>query len=94
MGLELGQKVYLIYSYSITVDTVYAIGKDTFIRNGFDDSTILPVAWFFDDYEKRWFTDLEKAKKHLLNRFKHDAPYDTFKIVKVEDKYYEVQYAS
>lgn len=49
---------------------------------------------FFDDYEKRWFTDLEKAKKHLLNRFKHDAPYDTFKIVKVEDKYYEVQYAS
>lgn len=47
MGLELGQKVYLIYGYSITVDTVYAIGKDTFIRNGFDDSTILPVAWFF-----------------------------------------------
>lgn len=94
MGLELSQEVYLIHYNSITVETVFAIGKDSFIRSGFDDSTVLSVEWYFDDYEKKWFTDLEKAKKYLLNIFNHDAPEDDFKIVKVEEGYYEVQYAS
>ena len=67
MGLELEQKVYLIHYNSITVETVYAIGKDAFIRSGFDDASYLPNEYFFDEYEKRWFTDLEKAKKYLLN---------------------------
>lgn len=94
MGLELSQEVYLIHYNSITVETVYAIGKDAFIRSGFDDSTVLSAEWYFDDHDKKWFTNLEKAKEYLLNVFKHDSPEDEFKIVKVDDSYYEVQYAS
>lgn len=32
MGLELGQEVYLIHYNSITVETVYAIGNESFYQ--------------------------------------------------------------
>lgn len=63
----IGQKVWLIYEDCIFVDTVYCLGKDTFIILSFNRNTKNDFwEWRYKDFGKRWFTDFASAKKELL----------------------------
>lgn len=92
MGLkpELGQTVYLIYRTSITVEIVYALGEKSFIRSGFDDASYLPNEYFFDKCGVRWFTELDKAKEFLINKFKDEPGEKRF--IQDHTDYYELEF--
>lgn len=68
MKLEIGTKVYCIYGDGILVDKAAFIGNVSFIIDSFGSATFDDSwEWFYEDYEEKWFTDLEKAKEKLLS---------------------------
>lgn len=71
MQPKLGQKVYFIYGTQIIKDTVGYLGKDSFVVNSIHDTCTErdSLIWDFEDYDVEWFTNLNKAKAALKNRF-------------------------
>lgn len=91
MKPKLGRKVYCIYDDGIFVDAVGYIGKNSFIVESVLDCTSEDSwEWFYDQYEKDWFTSLSKAKKELLSRFAEKYG-DRLKVVKINDEWYELE---
>ena len=91
MKPTLGRTVYCIYSDCILIEEVYAIGKDSFIVASFGEETYADSwEWYFNDYEKTWFTSLPNAKKKLLADIHKRYPEREFKVVKNGKYYYEV----
>lgn len=89
---KLGQKVYCIYDHGIFVDTVAFLGKDSFIVDSFSRATNEDSwEWNYNDYNVRWFTNLTKAKKALIEKFK-DRWDGKLKVVEVTDDWYELDY--
>ena len=91
MKPKISTKVYCIYGDGILVDEVAFIGKDSFIiesihRATYDDSW----EWFYEDYGRLWFTDIDKAKQKLLAWYKEEYD-DDFEIIKVSDNWYQVE---
>jgi hypothetical protein len=89
MKPKLGRKIYCIYYDGIFVDTVGFIGKESFIINNVGPHTNSDSwEWFYNQYEKDWFTSLAKAKKELLSRYKEYG--DHLKVIKMNDEWYEL----
>lgn len=95
MKPRFGRKVYCVYEESILAEPVYAVGKDSFLLDPHDkieDS----YEWYYEDYNETWFTDLNKAKKKLLENYNHLVEVgirinDEVKVVKVNEDYYELR---
>ena len=63
-----GRKVYVVSvdDKTIAEETVYALGRESFIVDRYYLSVNKLFSEFrYDDYYKRWFLTLEEAKKHL-----------------------------
>lgn len=85
----LGKKVYCIYDDEcILVEEVGYLGKDSFIIADFDEcNNFDSFEWYYEDYNETWFTNLEKAKKKLLEvAYREDN--EKLKVVKLYDNYY------
>lgn len=92
MKPKLGRKIYCIYGTGIIADTVGYIGKDSFIIDTFGPSTEYDSwEWRYDDYNVRWFTNLEKAKKKLIENYQ-DKYEGKLKVVKVSDDWYDLEF--
>lgn len=88
MKPEIGTRVYCIYGDGILVDEVAFIGKDSFIIDSFGSATYEDSwEWYYENYNKNWFTDIEKAKEELLDIFHY---LDNVKIVRVDDNWYQL----
>lgn len=88
---KIGKKVYIIYSYDIYVYEIKYLGKKSFLV---DDSNLKlknVVEWFYEDYNKTWFTHLTKAKNALLREAKETWPDREFKVVSVNKDRYELE---
>ena len=85
MKPEIGTKVYCIYGDGILVDEVAFIGKDSFIIESFHNTYEDSWEWNYEDYEEKWFTDLERAKEELLSKYG-----DSFIIENVTDDWFQV----
>lgn len=91
MRPEIGTKVYCIYADGILVDEVAFIGKDSFIIESFGSATYDDSwEWYYEDYNKNWFTDLEKAKEKLLSIAKEKYRDEKLTIEKYSDDWYEL----
>lgn len=88
-----GKLVYLVYKDSILVDQVGYAGKDSFIINSFSDLLNFDsLEWYYEDYGKTWFTDLQSAKDKIINIFEEQDRFKRkYKIVKIDSTLYEVQ---
>ena len=90
MKPEINTKVYCIYHDGILIDNVAFIGKDSFIIESFHNLTYEDSwEWYYEDYNKNWFTDFDKAKEELLSRYTKKYK-DKFKIVKITDTWHQV----
>lgn len=91
MKLEIGTRVYCVYDDCILVEKVEFIGSESFIISSFGSATYEDSwEWYYEDYDREWFTDLEKAKEELLSRFVED--YDgNLVIVQKYDDYYQLE---
>lgn len=71
MKPSLGKTVYVVYGDELYKEQVGYVGPKSFIVEEFDDGRMFDsLEWFYDDYNKRWFTNLAKAKKALLDEGK------------------------
>ena len=61
-----GRKVYVIYDNTISLKSAEYIGQYSFIVAGYEWLIGDAREWDYEDYEKTWFTSLEKAKKFLI----------------------------
>lgn len=96
MKPEIGSKVYCIYREGILVDNVAFIGNESFIIESFGIDTYEDSwEWYYEDYNNKWFTDIEKAKEKLLSiaeeRYEERLKIkqicdDWYKLVEVEDE--------
>jgi len=68
MKPSLGKVVYCVYRDSIIVEKVYAIGKDSFFISSVGDESTMSDSWeyWYEEYNKTWFTSLTKAKNQLV----------------------------
>lgn len=91
MKPRLGRTVYCVYENSISVEEVGFLGHDSFIVYDFSDlKEFDALEWFYEDYQKTWFTSLARAKKKLLQvAYREEG--EKLKVVKISDTYYEVQ---
>lgn len=91
MKPEIGTRVYCVYDECILVEKVEFIGSESFIISSFGSATYEDSwEWYYEEYDRNWFTDLEKAKEELLSRFVED--YDgNLVIVKKCDAYYQLE---
>ena len=89
MKPRLGRTVYCVYENSISVEEVGFLGHDSFIVYDFSDlKEFNALQWFYEDYQRTWFTSLARAKKKLLL---NQGEGEKLKVVKISDTYYEVQ---
>lgn len=66
MQLKLGDTIYGIYrGECILPYTVYALGFNSFIVDGYRNKEDDAQEWWFDDFGEKWFTDLKAAKRKL-----------------------------
>lgn len=85
----LGKKVYCIYDDDcILVEEVGFLGKESFIIADFNDcNNFDSFEWYYKDYNETWFTNLENAKKKLLEVAYREKS-EKLKVVKLYDNYY------
>ena len=89
MKPQIGTPVYCIYGDGILVTKVAFIGTKSFIIESFGSDTYEDSwEWYYNDYEKNWFTDLEKAKTELLAQYENE--YEKWKIKKRYDDWYQL----
>lgn len=88
-----GKQVFLIYRDSILVEQVGYAGKNSFIIEGFSDLLNFDsLEWYYEDYGKTWFTDLQSAKDELIRIFEErDLFKRKYRVVKIDATSYEVQ---
>lgn len=88
---RIGTKVYCIYYDGIFVDTVAFLGKDSFIVDSFHGPTNEDSwEWNYCDYNIKWFTNFNKAKKALIELYK-DRCDGKLKVVEVTGDWYELE---
>lgn len=86
----IGKKVYCVYdNQCILVKKVGYIGKESFIIEDISEFQYFDsFEWYYKEYNKTWFTNLDDAKKKLLEvAYRTDG--EKLKIIKNAD-YYEV----
>lgn len=82
MKPRLGQTVYLLFNGScILADTVYMMNNHQFMRKDIINTEENSWFWWFYDYGKKWFTDLDEAKNALLS-IAHKLDGEEIEIVK------------
>ena len=87
---EIGTIVYCIYGDGILVDKVAFIGNVSFIIDSFGTGTFEDSwEWFYEDYEEKWFINLEQAKEKLLSIAKEKYK-EKLIIEKYSDDWYEL----
>ena len=88
---KIGKKVYVLYNQGITVENIGYLGKESFLVENptmkYEDA----VEWFYEDYNKTWFTHLTRAKNALLREAKEIWPALEFKVVAVDKDRYELE---
>ena len=88
---KIGKKVYVLYNQGITVEEIGYLGTESFLVQypmmKYEDS----VEWFYEDYNKTWFTHLTRAKNALLKWAKERWPALEFKVVAVDKDRYELE---
>ena len=88
---KIGKKVYVLYNQGITVENIGYLGKESFVVEyptmKYEDA----VEWFYEDYNKTWFTHLTRAKNALLREAKEIWPDVEFKVVAVDKDRYELE---
>ena len=67
MKPKIGEVVYTLYFDQIYKELVGYLGADSFICEGYVDS--YDSVFYYEDYNKDWFRDLEKAKKALIKKY-------------------------
>ena len=68
--MKIGKKIYYIYNdESIIIDKVSCVGNDFCAIESYGYNMEL-FKFYYSDYDKKWFTNLEKAKRELRKR--HD----------------------
>lgn len=89
---KLGRTVYCIYHDAcIFTSTVAFLGEDSFIVDSFNNCTNEDSwEWSYGCYNLDWFTNLAKAKKYLRELLEETEGRE-FKIVKVDNDYYEAR---
>ena len=93
MKPKIGTKVYCIYWDGILVEEVAFLGKASFLITSFGGATNEDSwEWYYEDYNEKWFTDLEKAKEKLIELYKDEGkpvivqPYDDWYQLQEEDE--------
>lgn len=66
MKTHIGQKIYCLFEDQITLEEVGYIGKDSFILANYNEYRQCARELYYEEYNKKWFRDLEKAKITLL----------------------------
>ena len=90
MKPKIGTKVYCIYWDGILVEEVAFLGKASFLITSFGGATNEDSwEWYYEDYNEKWFTDLEKAKEKLLS-IAEERYEEKFKIKQIYDDWYEL----
>ena len=84
MKPRIDKKIYTIYSYEISEETVKFLGKDSFIVDNFEDYCC-NYEFYYDDYGTTWFTSFAKAKKYLKDKIKKMFPNDKYKLIEHKD---------
>ena len=85
---QIGKKVYVLYNQGISVEEIGYLGKESFIVK---HPTTNAVEWFYEDYNKTWFTHLTRAKNALLREAKEIWLDIEFKVVAVDKDRYELE---
>lgn len=85
--IKIGDTIYIIYKNTITKEKVYMIGENEFIHGHALNSNYVcdyrnPLS--FNEENKKWFKDLDKAKKCLKEKTGCDI------IKQIETDYWEV----
>ena len=83
---KLDQKVYVLYTCSITQTKVEYLGKDKFLVEDYASKIDEAQAYEYKNYNFTWFTSLKKAKEQLL------LDHPDSKIKKIDEDYWEAQY--
>lgn len=88
-----GKLVYIVYRDSILVERVGYAGKDSFIIDSFSDLLNFDsLEWYYEDYGKTWFTDLQGAKDKIIHVFEEQDRFKRkYRVVKIDSTLYEVQ---
>lgn len=69
MKPRLNRVVYTIYQRSITKSTVAFIGNESFIIEHWLKDYDYGYEFYYKDYGITWFTNFNKAKKHILKAY-------------------------
>ena len=88
---KIGKKVYVLYNQGITVEEIGYLGKESFLVEYPTMKLEDAVEWFYEDYNKTWFTHLTRAKNALLREAKEIWPDLEFKVVAVDKDRYELE---
>lgn len=92
MKPSIGRTIYCIYQNGINEDNVGYLGKDSFIVDDFSDLRRFDsLEYFYDDYQRTWFTSLPQAKKALLSKLHREYPDSKFKLKHTCDDYWECE---
>lgn len=92
MKPRLGRKVYCLYGTGILVTTAAYLGKNSFIISYFGTETEQDSwEWDYDMYDKKWFTNLTKAKHKLVDNYK-DRYDGKLKVTKIGDSWYVLEF--
>lgn len=85
---KIGDKVYVIWCYSINKLTVGWLGKESFITTDIENHRYIHSKIInYEDYNYVWFKTLKEAKKYLSKRMDDDE-----KIVSYGKDHWEIVY--
>lgn len=84
MKPRIGKKVYVIYEDDIYQETVFMLGKESFLCECVLDSALRDSyrtrQYYFCSHGRTWFTTLSAAKKQLIATLEMRRPNFTVKI--------------
>ena len=100
MKPRIGTEVYVIYTAglipSIFKEKVFMLGKEAFLCECVLDSCLQDdyrtQQYYFDAYNRTWFTSLSAAKQVLIKRQEICRPNFTVKIHKMQDDVWSAFY--
>lgn len=91
MKPSIGRTVYCLYESDIYKEEVGYLGRDSFIVDDFSDLRRFDsLEWFYEEYQRTWFTSLARAKKFALAKAHRECPNYKFDII-AHDDYYTIR---
>lgn len=67
MKPKIDDEIWCIYDGQILLEVVEFLGKESFLIEGYDYK--YDPEYCYEDYNKTWWKDLEKAKKEARRRY-------------------------